>query len=258
MSTRLNEIAAAELQILDPLTEADLRHLGTLAGAAPGLRVLDLACGTGELLARWAGWFGTWGLGVDISDAFVAHGRARAAELGVAEAVELVVGDAAAYQAEPATFDIAACLGATWIGNGLEGTAALLRPAVKPNGVLLLGDEHWTEPPPPEAVAAIGGPEAHVTVERNASRLADAGLDVLGVLVSSPDAWLAYESGRWRSMEGWLAANGDDPDAAAVGARLVRGRRVYEDWGRRYLGWAVYVTRVRSSRGSSRAGAQSR
>ena len=245
MSTRLNEIAASGLRILDPLTEADLHRLGMLAGAAPGLRVLDLACGTGELLARWAGWFGTRGLGVDISEAFVARGRARATELGVAEAVELVVRDAAAHHTEPGVFDIAACLGASWIGDGLEGTAALVRPAVKRSGVLLLGDEHWTEPPPAEAVAAIGGPEPHVTAEGNAARLARSGLDMLGVLESTPEAWYAYESGRWRSMEGWLAANADDPDAVAVGERLVRERRVYEDWGRRYLGWAVYVARVR-------------
>jgi SAM-dependent methyltransferase len=244
-STRLNDIAASGIRILDPLTEADLHRLGTWAGAAPGMRVLDLACGTGELLARWASWFGTTGVGVDISEAFVRRGRDRAVELGASEALELLVGDAAAYRAEPGSFAIAACLGAAWIGGGLEGTVALLRPAVPAGGILVLGDEHWTEPPPPEAVAAIGGPEPHVTLEGNAARLARSGLEVVGVLESSPAAWHAYESGRWRSMEAWLAANPEDPDAPAIAARLDRGRRVYDAWGRRYLGWGAFVTRVR-------------
>ena len=81
MSLRHHEIAETDHRILDPFTEAKLRLLGEVAGVRAGMRHLDLACGKGELLCRWAEWFGTSGVGVDLSHVFSAAARERAVEV---------------------------------------------------------------------------------------------------------------------------------------------------------------------------------
>ena len=53
MSLRHHEIAEADHRILNPFTDDKLRLLGEVAGVGPGTRVLDLACGKGEMLGRY-------------------------------------------------------------------------------------------------------------------------------------------------------------------------------------------------------------
>ena len=50
MSLRQHEIAEANHRILNPFTDEKLMTLGTICGLQPGQRMLDLACGKGELL----------------------------------------------------------------------------------------------------------------------------------------------------------------------------------------------------------------
>jgi hypothetical protein len=47
------------------------------------------------------------------------------------------------------------------------------------------------------------------------------------------------------SVTDWLLANPDDPDHGAMIEFRDHGRRTYLRWGRRYLGWGVFVTRPR-------------
>jgi SAM-dependent methyltransferase len=70
-------------RIHNPFTSAKLATLGQAISPAPGTAVLDLACGSGELLCTWARDHQVTGTGVDISTVFLASARARAAELGV-------------------------------------------------------------------------------------------------------------------------------------------------------------------------------
>lgn len=51
---RYYEIAEAEHRIRNPFTDQKLVLLGQLCRLRPGQRLLDLACGKGELLCRWA------------------------------------------------------------------------------------------------------------------------------------------------------------------------------------------------------------
>ncbi|WUH94272.1 class I SAM-dependent methyltransferase [Streptomyces sp. NBC_00433] len=148
MSLRHHEIAESRHRILNPITEEKLMLLGDICRLELGQRQLDLACGKGEMLTRWAQKYGTGGVGVDLSEVFLTAARERAAELGVSERVSFERGDAGAYKAEPGAYDVASCIGATWIGGGLAGTIDLLRPALRPGGLMLIGEPYWTEPPP--------------------------------------------------------------------------------------------------------------
>jgi SAM-dependent methyltransferase len=247
MTLRHHEIAEAGHRILDPFTDEKLRLLGEVAGVGPGTRILDLACGKGEMLCRWAEWFGSGGTGVDLSHVFLAAASARAAERGVADRLSFVQGDAGAYVAKEGAFDIASCIGATWIGGGLAGTIALLRSAIRPGGLLLVGEPFFHEPPPAEALAAWGFSEAesYVSLAETGARLEAAGVELLEMVLADGDSWDRYEASQWRTISDWLAANPDDPDHAAMREFLANGRETYLRWGRRYLGWGVFVTRPR-------------
>jgi SAM-dependent methyltransferase len=246
MTLRHHEIAETRHRILNPLVEPQLRLLGEIVGAGSATRVLDLACGKGELLSLWASWFTTSGIGVDLSPVFSAAARQRAAELGVGTRVKIVEGDAAAYEVPPSAFDVACCIGATWIGGGLAGTVDLLRPAVRPGGLLLVGEPYWTEPPPADAVAAHGfAPDDYVSLEATFDRLDAAGVELVEMVMASPDTWDRYEVSQWLAVTDWLAANPEDPDHDAMVRFRDDNRRTYLRWGRRYLGWGVFVTRPR-------------
>ena len=98
---RYYEIAEGSRRILNPFTEAKLMRLGEICRLGPGMRQLDLACGKGEMLCRWADAFGITGTGVDISPVFLGAARKRSDELGVADRVAFVESDAAAYAPDP-------------------------------------------------------------------------------------------------------------------------------------------------------------
>lgn len=246
MTLRHHEIAEARHRILNPLLEPQLRLLGEIVSAGAGTRVLDLACGKGELLCRWAEWFGAGGIGVDLSPVFAAAARSRAVELGVADRVEIVEGDAGVYRAAPAAYQVACCIGATWIGGGLAGTIDLLRPALRPGGLLLVGEPYWIDAPPVDALAAYGfGPDDYVSLEGTADRLNAAGLELVEMVLATPESWDRYEASQWLAVTDWLAANPGDPDHDAMRRFRDENRRAYLRWGRRLLGWGVFVARPR-------------
>ena len=125
MSMRFFEIVEAGIRIQNPFSEEKLMLVGEichkLGYLQPGVRLLDLACGQGEMLSRWARLYGITGTGVDISEAFLETARQRAEELGVTSQVEFVKGDAAQYPQDSHAYDVVSCIGATDIGGGTNG-----------------------------------------------------------------------------------------------------------------------------------------
>lgn len=63
MSLRFHEIAESGHRVLNPFSEEKLDLLGEITRVGENTRLLDLACGKGELLCRWAAAHRITGLG---------------------------------------------------------------------------------------------------------------------------------------------------------------------------------------------------
>jgi SAM-dependent methyltransferase len=244
MSLRYHEIAEAYHRILNPFTEDQLMLLGDICRLQPEVRQLDLACGKGEMLCRWAQTYGISGVGVDISTVFLNAARERADELGVTDKLTLVQEDAGKYPQATHDFDIVSCIGATWIGNGLEGTLELMKQSLKPDGLILVGEPYWIQSPPEEAYAAEGVSEGdYVSLEGTLDRFEASGMDLIEMVLASQDGWDRYEAPQWMAVDDFLRANPSDPDASELREWIAKGRRAYLRYGRRYFGWGVFVLR---------------
>lgn len=240
---RIFTIRESSHRIHNPLTADKLATLGASLHLAPGTRALDLASGSGEMLCTWARDHGITGTGVDISTVFTKEAQARAAELGVADRVEFIHGDAAGYVADEPV-DLAACIGATWIGNGAPGTAELLDRSLRPGGLMLIGEPYWLQVPPNEEVAKACYATSvadFLLLPELIEQFQDLGYDVVEMMLADQDSWDRYAVPQWLNMRRWLDQNPDDELAPEVREQLTTEPDLYTRYGREYLGWGVFA-----------------
>ena len=251
---RIFNVLESAHRIHNPFTPEKLATLGAALRLVQGARILDLGSGSGEMLCTWARDHGIVGTGVDMSPLFTEHARCRAVELGVADQVSFIHGDAAGYVSEEKV-DVAACIGATWIGGGVAGTIELLARSLRPGGMILVGEPFWRQMPPTEAVArgcqatAIADFLLLPEILASFGRL---GYDVVEMVLADPDSWDRYEATKWLTMRRWLEANTDDPFATEVRAALTSEPVRYASFTRDYLGWGVFALMEREVRGARR------
>ncbi|MEV6589342.1 SAM-dependent methyltransferase [Streptomyces acidicola] len=230
-------------RIHNPFASEKLAALGQALHMAAGTLVLDLASGSGEMLCTWAHAHGIVGTGVDISTEFTARARARASELGVADQVDFIHGDASGYVADESV-DLAACIGATWIGNGVAGTIDLLRRSLRPGGILLIGEPYWRQDPPDqhtaEACHASGKDDFRLLPEL-IEQFGELGYDVVEMVIADQDSWDRYRAAQWLNIRRWLDRNPDDELAAGLRAELSEEPARYARYQREYLGWGVFA-----------------
>ena len=240
---RIFTIRERSHRIHNPLTAAKLAALGEALQLAPGTRVLDLASGSGEMLCTWARDHGITGTGVDISTAFTERARTRAAELGIGEQVEFVHGDASGYVAAQPV-DLAACVGATWIGNGVAGTTDLLGGSLRPGGTMLIGEPYWRRTPPDEETAKAcnaAGIADFLLLPDLIEQFQGLGFDVVEMMLADQDSWDRYAAPQWLNLRRWVDRNPDDELAPEVRETLTSEPARYARSTREYLGWGVFA-----------------
>lgn len=249
MSLRFYEIAEKNHRILNPFTEEKLMLLGEICRLNPGMRQLDLACGKGETLSRWAQTYGINGTGVDISPVFIDAACKRAEELKVDSQVSFVNEDAVQFQTIPESYDVVSCIGANWLGGGTRGTLELLKnKGLKhnPTSLVLMGEIFWRENPSDGALEGMGVKpgEWAIGLEGILNVFESSGTRLIEMVLASDSDWDRYESKHWWAFERWLMDNPDDPERDELMVFAEKSRRLYFKYERPLCDWGVFVLRL--------------
>ncbi len=225
--------------IQNPLSPAKLALLADYCRVRDGLRVLDVGCGKGVLLRTWAQQWAIDGTGLEINPHFVAAAREQAAAGGVAERVRFAEGAALDFRPEPASYDIVMCIGASFALGGFDEALRWMRRALKPNGVLAIGEVFANETPfPPEARH-----EQFRDLPATVAVLHENDLELTGLIAASPDDWDHYVSRHWRAVGEWAHHNPGHPHRVDLLEQNSTAQQRYFGWERRYLGWAIFVAK---------------
>jgi SAM-dependent methyltransferase len=232
-------VAERDHEIQNPTSEEKLRLLGERLGLDSRSRVLDIASGRGGPALLLAREFGCRVEGVEIAPEFHAVAVERAEAAGLSHLVSSRLGDASQEELPAETYDVAMCLGASFVWGGLAGTLDALEPAVCDGGHVVVGEPFWRKLPLPDDYDERSAP--YTTLEGTVTIFESGRLRTVAVIVSSGDDWDRYETLHWRAVEQWLAGNPDDPDADDIRFRHERYKWTYLRHGRELVGWAIFV-----------------
>ena len=230
--------------VCNPTSRAKLDELVALLDLHPGSAALDIACGKGELLTRLAERYEISGIGVDISPYCVADAERKLRERVPGAQIQILNMDGADYKPDQ-LFDLAVCIGASWVYKGHRGTLRTLKTMTKPDALILVGEPFWLKEPDDAYLGAESlTRDMFGTHHENVLIGEEEGLFPLYTMVSNQDDWDRYETLQWYAANKYAGDNPDDRDVLEILTRVARSRTNYLRWGRDTLGWAMYLFRT--------------
>lgn len=234
----LFNVSEKYLELVNPSSPEKVLEVGRVLGLNPKSRLIDFGCGHGEPLALWAEAYGISGVGIEIRENACNRARAKMAARGFADRIEIVCMDAAKYEFPEHSFDVATCLGASFIWKGFRPTVAAMSRAIVPGGKLAIGEPYWlTADVPPEYAQSMG-----FHSETELLRIVrEEGYELEYIVRASLDDWDRYMSGNWYGLMRWLEENPDHPARKDVIERLRSSQDEYLRYERPYVGWAIWV-----------------
>ncbi len=240
--SELMSISHRYMELLNPSTPEKILRLGKVLGMNEGARVIDYGSGCGEPLALWGKAYGITGVGVDISADFCERAAKKLCAEALSDRIEIVCTNGADYRPQEGLFDVATCIGATFIFGGYRETVQALRSAVHSNGRLGIGDVYLASDTVPSEYAQ----KAHARTETELLEVTrEQGFEIEYVIRASRDDWDRYYSDSWHALLRWLEENPSRPDRQQVFEHLRQSQEDYSRYLRPYVGWAMYALKPR-------------
>jgi SAM-dependent methyltransferase len=235
----LKDISEQFMELVNPTTPEKIIKAGQIAGIKLGHKVIDFGCGYAEPLILWAKKYGISGVGIDIRPKACERAELKVARNGLAHRIEIICGDAAKYAFPVHSFDLAACIGASFIWGTFADAVRAMKEAILPRGKLVIGEAYWlTDNVPVE----FRTQEKDVKTETELLQIArQQGFDFEYVLHSNTDDWDRYEAENWYALLRWIEEHPKHPERQQVIDHLHESQEEYTRYGRMYLGWALYV-----------------
>lgn len=231
--------------VCNPTNLEKLSQLINILHLKSDSHVLEMASGKGEFMVRLAEKYGISGVGVDLSPFCIADATRKHQERAPEAQLRFVEMDGVEFEPEEGeSFDVLACIGASWIFGGHVNTLEALNRMAASRSWIVVGEPYWMKEPTPAHLEAINSDiDTYGTHYENVMAGERLGLKLVYTLVSSLDDWDKYEGLQWYAAEEWALENPDDPDVEEVLRRTRKSKEIYLRWGRDAFGWAIYMFR---------------
>ncbi len=235
----LVNISEQFMEIVNPSNPENIIRFGKELGLEKGSQVIDFGCGFGESLVLWAEEFGITGVGIDIREYACDRAKEKIAAKGFSDRLQIYCANASEFEFEPNSFDVATCLGATFIWGGFGSSIGEMKRALKPKGRIGIGELTWLNDTVP---VDYGQRREEIHKEFDLYKFAQReGFAFSGVIRSSRADWDRYETDNWKGLLHWLAENASHPEWDEVESHFRQVQEDYLQFGRQNLGWALYA-----------------
>lgn len=239
----LVEISTRHLQLNSPAAPEKIWSIGHYLGLDKSKRVIDFGCGYGRVLELWGKDFGVSGLGIDIHAYMCRQASERMAKADLTQTIEVVCANPSEYKFQAQIYDVASCLGATFIWGGFHKALTLMRSAIRPEGKLVVGEPYYTQDKVPQELVKF---EGDLHTEYQIVQLGrQAGFDVEFVVRASRDDIDRFVSASWFGLLRWIDENPGHPERDYVRDYLHKNQDMYFKYQRAYEGWALYILNPR-------------
>jgi len=235
----LADMLELDAETRSPTSPIKLVTVGKITGLKEGSRVIDFGCGCGEALALWGKYFGITGVGVDSDQRFCERATDRVAKEGLSEQIEIVYENAAEYDFEEHTYDVASCIGASMIWGGFRPSIRRMKDAIHSEGKVIIGEAYYTRRDvPPELIEYEG--RRHTELELF-EIVREEGFQVGYMARSSREDWDRYVFANQVGAIGEIKSIPDAAERQQRWARFPRWQDMYIKYRQIYEGFAIYV-----------------
>ena len=229
--------------IMNPMRDEKLSRFCETLDLTEGSRVVDVGCGKGEFLHRLHELYGVSGVGVDKSPYCIEECKKQKALRAPDADIEYLLMDGKDYQSDE-QYDLASCMGASWIWGGIKGSLEALSNLTKPSGLVVLGEPYWLKEPSEEYLRLEDVKREDYHSHRENILMGDQyGLTCVYTMASDTEDWDSYEAPHWWAASEYADEHPDDPDLPEILENMKKYRETYLRYGRDTMGWCLYLYR---------------